>query len=822
MCGFILVVFPSDRYFSGPPSLPSYPKGTYVTFLFINVNHDVGYESSESIPISLGYILATLKASGRRGVIIDDLQDRPITLGVLERYIRQLSPTVVGFTAYQSTMERIRFLCRYIKSAHRDIFTVLGGPQAVKMPAQALEQLPDVDALTRGEGELVMPALAEALETGRPLDTVEGLACRSGEGIVDGEIPSLPDDLDRYASPYLSGLINLEGKDTAILLSSRGCGHRCLFCITPDICGGRVRYHSVERTLDEMSLLADKGIGRFWFADPNFTENRERTETLLRKKIERGITTPFWAQTRVDLVDSEMLKLLKEAGADTIAFGLESGSPGVLKGTNKRIVLDQAREHTQTAQSLEMDVELFSVFGLPGETVENARETLEFVRSLGIPIQMNSGSQQMQLYYGSTYERNPQRWGFRPYSEYIPTYMSVGDRYETNRMSRADMKKVRNIWTLANEQMEMDVYYKQNIFDVLDFLLTNKADLMSEVNYYVYGALACCAIEEYSLLREFLNGFETFMNGDRDALSELIAALIFFKESDEPAGPEDRVIFDARSFMDGVPFIAVSGKYWDVLLGKGLLLESFEKAFVGACAGDELNFSFTFPDDYQQEELRGKQPEVHAQIRKIFRPFHAQTIDDVREFVIGNSYDFSDYDLLSEKNDILYYLALKSADPQELVRTPTHFLSLALRKAKLGMKEEVDRLAELIRDNPSARMAIADTLSGSGKCSWAFEHYQALSKDFPSSYVKMAECLLEDGKPGQACEVLESSPGQKSLEYQQTLLECLKKGYPDSDRIPSLERRVLDLKVRSAVDRERMSPRRPSSATPIVHGMDER
>ncbi|MEJ2717097.1 MAG: cobalamin-dependent protein [Deltaproteobacteria bacterium] len=170
-----------------------------MSFLFINVNHDVGFESSESIPISLGYILAALKSHGWDGVILDDLRDRPLTLHSLEKWILLTEPSVIGFTAYQSTMGRIRFLCRYIKSRHRRITLILGGPQAVVMPSAALEELEDIDALVRGEGEVVIPAMAKALAAGDALETVEGITCRGDGGIVDTRPgPAPPDDIDAY------------------------------------------------------------------------------------------------------------------------------------------------------------------------------------------------------------------------------------------------------------------------------------------------------------------------------------------------------------------------------------------------------------------------------------------------------------------------------------------------------------------------------------------------------------------------------------------------------------------------------------------------
>jgi len=796
-------------------------EGERVSFLFINVNHDVGYESSESIPISTGYILAALRSHGWKGIILDDLLDRPLTLRSLEMWIRRIDPQVIGFTVYQSTLTRIRFLSRYIKSRHRHIHIVLGGPQVVSMPSKALEELVDVDALVRGEAEVVVPVMAEMLHAGEDLEKVPGITCKCNGSIVDtGPGPERPEDLDVYPSPYLTRTLNLEGKDTAILLSSRGCRHVCQFCITPSICKGKIRYHSVERVVAEMEMLSELGIGRFWFADPNFTENRDRTERLLEEKINRGIVTPFWCQTRSDLIDASLLKKLSAAGADTIAFGLESGSPGVLKQTNKGIVLEQLAENIQVAQSLGLATELFSIFGLPGETVEDARRTMEFVQSLGIPIESNSGSQQMQLYFGSIYEKSPERFGFKPLPAYRPSYFSVGDQYETSKMRRNEIRKVRNMWALANEQMKIDVYYKQRIFEILDFLLVNQQDLELEPTLHAYGTLACSAIEEFEIMEQFLAGYERVSSDDDMSLDELISALGFFRETDEPAGPMDRVIFDSRSYIDGVPFTGISGKYWDVLLGRGLLLPSFEDGLVGVSGGEETSFSFEFPEDYHQEELRGKQVEVQAKVHKVFKTHEAGSLEDVRSLGVRNHYTFPDLDVLKDQNDILYYLALRDADPIELTRTPSHFLSLVHKLAKLGKREEVRKLAEILATQPKALNALADTLVASGKCSWALEYYESMGDKHPSLVLKRTRCLLSIERADEAMDLLDTIPESRDLEYQETLLACFKAARSESRRIPSLEHRVMDLRVAATMDREMLS-KSGSSRGPILHGNPE-
>lgn len=789
-------------------------------FLFINVNHDVGQQSSESIPISLGYVLAAVKAVGGAGVIIDDLRDAPLTLKTLEKWIRKLKPDVVGFTAYQSTMHRIRFLCRYAKSRYHDILTMLGGPQIFAMPSRALLELPDVDILVRGDGERVAPRINAVLDGKGSLDEVAGVTFRQDGEVIDTEaIGYLDNDLDEYPSPYLEGILNLQGKNTAILLSSRGCKHVCRFCITPRLCGGIVRYHSIERVVSEMEFLAGSGMERFWFADPNFTEGKERTSLLLEEKIRRGITTPFWCQTRTDLIDDDMLRKLKEAGADTIAFGLESGSPDVLQKTGKRIELDQLRQNINTAKALGIETELFSIFGLPGETVEDARLTMEFLKSLEIPIQSNSGSQQMQLYFGSVFEKSPQKFGIIPSSGYRPAYLSVGEDYETSTMSSRDLAAVRNLWALANEQMETDVYYKQRTFEILQFLIENRKDLAQEPSYHAYGALASAAIEEYSLLEQFLEGYQRIPSYRRSPTGELLAIIPFFQESSDPIGSQDRIIFDSRSFIDGIPFTGISGKYWDVLLGRGLLLAEFEAGFMGARAGMAIEFSFVFPNDYFQEELSGKQVEVHAKIHKVFNEVMISSVQDLKRTQFRNKYCFNDLDLLRDQNEILYYLALRDTEPATLLKTPSHFLALVHKFAKLSKQEEIRRFAGLIADKPTALHAFAETLMVCGKYEWALPYYEALASDLPSAALKQVKCLLNMGAYQRVAALMKTAPSSNDYDYQQALLECLKRVEPDSKRILELEHCVLDLRVKDAVTREAYTRGNHFTSPIVVHGL---
>jgi anaerobic magnesium-protoporphyrin IX monomethyl ester cyclase len=232
-----------------------------INLLFINVNQRAHHSSPSAIPLSMGYIVAYLRSLGHEGVILDDLHDRPLSLQTLETWIQKLSPEVVGFSAYQANMERIRFFSFYIKSRHPNIRVLLGGPQAISMPSSALLELAQVDIICRGEGEIVASAIAECIEKNNSLSSVNAITFRDHNSIIDTVLGSdFPEELDQFPSPYLAGTVDLQGKDGPMISTARGCKYNCLFCVTPATSGRRVRCHSVKRTLDEMEYLADKGM----------------------------------------------------------------------------------------------------------------------------------------------------------------------------------------------------------------------------------------------------------------------------------------------------------------------------------------------------------------------------------------------------------------------------------------------------------------------------------------------------------------------------------------------------------------------------------
>ncbi len=158
----------------------------------------------------------------------------------------------------------------------------------------------------------------------------------------------------------------------------------------------------------------------------------------------------MWIETRADMLTPDLLRLLARTGVHTLALGLESAVPRVLDRSGKAIEPDAIREAAITALDAGLDVELFSQYGLPGETKSDALQTLRFVKDCGVAVRGNSNAQQMQLYFGSAIIRNHEAHGIQPLRDDLPPYLALGDEFVTEWMSRTEMDEVRAAWSAAS------------------------------------------------------------------------------------------------------------------------------------------------------------------------------------------------------------------------------------------------------------------------------------------------------------------------------------------------------------------------------------
>ncbi len=402
-------------------------------------------------PISLGYIAAYLKEKGNSVRIMSLGADSSLSIKWLRQTIDEFQPGLVGFSAYQRNIPFVKAMAKSIRTFDPSIRIAIGGPQATFMPSSALSEMGSIDFICRSEGELAMEAIVTAIEGGKLDEAVPGATHYiGGNEWIDG--PSIDGlvDLDAFPSPYLTGLLDPSDMDEAIMLTSRGCPFHCIFCYTPRAFGQRIRFHSIERVIEEMEWLVQKGVYRFWLADPSFSCDLDRTERLLDGILRGALKVEFWLETRADLVTEEILQKMKAAGVYLVAYGLESASEMILMGLGKRISLEKIQRAIKWTQKQGLDIELFSQYGLPHETFDDALETLRFVREMGVKIKGNTNSQQMQLYFGTRVYDRYKEYEIKPLRSSYPGYLSFGAEYETAWMSKEEIQKLRKAWKEAS------------------------------------------------------------------------------------------------------------------------------------------------------------------------------------------------------------------------------------------------------------------------------------------------------------------------------------------------------------------------------------
>ncbi|QAR34010.1 B12-binding domain-containing radical SAM protein [Geovibrio thiophilus] len=766
-----------------------------MNIVLINMNQLDTLHSTNTIPILQGYIAAYLKKHNHDVLIVDDLKDASLSLESLNKLMQEFRPKVIGFTGYHYLMERIRFFARFIKEYYPETKLILGGPQALFLPVDGLMELYDFDIIcNRGEGELTTLKIAEALENGNTLHNVPGILFKDNNEIIATKQPScLPQNLDLYPSPYTNQIIDLSMKKSACIFTSRGCEHFCNFCVTPLFNHRNIRFHSVEHVLEEMSYLEAVGMENLWIGDPNFTAYKDRTIELLEQKIKRGIKIPFWCQTRVDMVDNELLKLMQRAGLYCIGFGLESGTDKILSNMCKDVSLSKFHEIVTFTQSLSVKVELFSMYGQPGETYEDAIKTISTVRGYGIPIYANSCAQQLQLVYGSVYGRNPGKYGFKTATKHIPRYLSFWHEYETDCLTRSDIKKIQATWTLYNAETDFNVKNCMNIFHTIDFILEHKDILKEEKRFYEYWIHLGALLEDKEIIMQCINDFRQNISADKKELKKLLRHAELYSVSGVVQN-SSRVII----------FCQYAGQYLPEkhYLKPGLneLRHNFPKEYLkGMKVKDSIKVSL---DDRSDVSV----------IITIIGIFNKVKIKDVKQLSgdhLWHNYSFINHEVFEKShNELLFFLTLKSIPYTHLARIPQKLLLLISFYSKMHKFYEIEKLYEsMISTNSTHIVAetFGDILSYADKHHEAMQYYNK-SHEIERVILKKAYSYMKLNKYNEAYNIIKNIDGKDDIIYWEIMLACLENLFPaKKEIIRNTSHKLMTLKVHKVIENNKCS-----------------
>jgi anaerobic magnesium-protoporphyrin IX monomethyl ester cyclase len=339
------------------------------------------------IPLGIAYLGAVCEKAGHEVNVID-CQAEKLNYDSFRKRIEQVNPDVVGVTAttllYKSAVEIIKIA----KEAHPDCVTMIGGSHASFWDENALKECSSLDIVVRREGEMTFLELLDRLKNKASLAGVLGSTYRTKDGVIarNDDRPFI-ENLDALPFPAhhllpLSAFHRM-GKTIFPLTTSRGCVYWCDFCSTVRMFGKRYRMRTPKNVVDEIEMLQKTyGQSQFTFYDDAFTVDKTRVEKICEELRHRKIAVNWDCETRVDMVDKNLLQTMRNAGCMAVWFGVESGSQTMLSKMNKKIKLDQTRLAYKTARQLGLMTVASTVIGFPGETEQTAWETINFIKEL--------------------------------------------------------------------------------------------------------------------------------------------------------------------------------------------------------------------------------------------------------------------------------------------------------------------------------------------------------------------------------------------------------------------------------------------------------
>ena len=343
-------------------------------------------------PLGVMMIASTAREAGFEDVHILDMKVEDWTPEQCCEELVELSADVIGLSAMTYEAGCMHDLAVMIKKRLPNVVVVAGGPHPSVADKDVLADL-NIDFVARGEGEYTFTELLAGLRDGRTdWEDCNGLTYRNADGEIqrnqDRPPPANLDEMPfpawdlidhtKYHTVPRGGVIYAH-KEFATMFSSRACPWRCTYC--HNSYGKTFRERSAENVLAEIDMLVkDHGVKELVFMDDIFNFRPERAKTIARGLIERdyGLKLTFPNGFRGDILDEELVDLLKEAGMYRCMVAVESAIPRIQKVMKKNLKIDKVRNIVDYISKRGIMVHGAFMLGFPTETREEMEATIKW------------------------------------------------------------------------------------------------------------------------------------------------------------------------------------------------------------------------------------------------------------------------------------------------------------------------------------------------------------------------------------------------------------------------------------------------------------
>lgn len=346
--------------------------------------------------MGVGYLMSYLKERDIDVRVVDTSLNYPAMEKLLTEEIKKFTPDLIGLSLYSNVSRQGEEIVRVIKQQF-SIPIVVGGPHISCTKESFLKKTKAEYGIIK-EGERPLYLLIDALFIRKhksrkhllaDLSKIGGLIYKNTNGdFVINENNLMIEDLDSIPYPdYFSfGLEKYSAyrRKNFTMITSRGCPYQCSYCAAPVCTGRKFRVRSAKNVVDEMAYWTNLGFRNFGISDDSFNQNLTRAKEICKELITRnlGITFELYNGMRANMVDRQLLKLLKQAGCTFIGFGMESGNERILKSIGKSLTKKDMIRVIKLSNEVGIRTAVNFILGHPQETYETAMDTLNFAKAL--------------------------------------------------------------------------------------------------------------------------------------------------------------------------------------------------------------------------------------------------------------------------------------------------------------------------------------------------------------------------------------------------------------------------------------------------------
>ncbi|MDP8222762.1 MAG: cobalamin-dependent protein [Candidatus Lernaella stagnicola] len=335
-------------------------------------------------PINLLQVAAAARRDGHAEVSLIDAHAEDLTPVQVAARAHRLQPDLIGLTAVSFTMPAARAQAQALQEALPETPRWLGGLQPFLYPAETLA-LPEFDGLIRGEGEHPLATLCRHGGEKSRLGDEPGFYFQRDGALIDTGVAPTVADLDTLPQPAydllrpeLYGSVLTDLHPVANAVTSRGCPYHCTYC-SRSVTGKRFRAHGPAYVVENFRRAHDLGFAALLVYDEVFTIDKARVLAICDGLRHAGIDLPWMARATIGTVDEEMMRAMAAAGCRWITFGIESGSPAVLRRLGRPTDLETARQVFAAARRVGLKTLAYFMVGNPDESAADIAQSAAFM-----------------------------------------------------------------------------------------------------------------------------------------------------------------------------------------------------------------------------------------------------------------------------------------------------------------------------------------------------------------------------------------------------------------------------------------------------------